>query len=340
MKPFDSNYKYMAYLNYPSKEQAILARETVISEIKTLKKKGDQMDLSHIIAVLAVELNSQAWPQSFALWVGTIYNATEDTLKKAFSRYGVLAPDALGAKSCQCNTTETGQRYAFVNYVAYQDAKAAQQACDMGEIVLGAANSDPVIARACPSVALVDEVLASLLRTCAVLSFAQAGVIAEQVQRATKSKTKMDWLELLRRLPHVLAVDDVAETIALAKAPVAVQSAGSDLRAPILPAKASAGPPSAPALLQARPPTPAAGGALPPRCAAAAGEAAAAGHAADDSDAGWECSICSGGPGAGKAALVPCGHTFCRGCGVGLFQMGACPKCRALAEDVLLLYDA
>ena len=57
-KAVDSKYNYMAHLNYASEEQARLAEERIKSEIKTLKEKGDRLDLSHVIPVLATELNS------------------------------------------------------------------------------------------------------------------------------------------------------------------------------------------------------------------------------------------------------------------------------------------
>ena len=330
IKPLNSKYKYMAFLNYSSEEQALLAKDKIESDLKLLKAKGHWMDISQITVVLAIDLSTQACQQPFALWIGNIDGATDAALIRAFSRYGLLATDAVVAKS-----TGAGQRYAFVNFSTYQGASAARQACGQGEIVLGAA-ALPVIACACASVALVDAVLASLRRSGpAALRFAEAARIADDVERTAKPKARMDgWLELLRRLPHLLAVDDVAETIALAQALVAVRPAGSCLRAPSLARKASAGRISGPALLPAP--------AVPPplgRAAAAAGLAAAAGVAATAAVVGWECSVCFR-PGTEKAALVPCGHTFCRGCCAGLFQMGTCPKCRALATHMLLLYDA
>ena len=336
IKPLNSKYKFMAFLNYSSEEQALLAKDKTISDLKLLKAKGHSMDISHLTVVLAIDLNTQTCHQPFALWIGNIDGATDAALIQAFSRYGLLATDAVVAKS-----TGAGQRYAFVNFSAYQGANAARQACEKGEIVLGA-GSLPVMACACGSVALVDAVLASLRRSGpTALRFAEAARIADDVERTAKPTARMDgWLELLRRLPHLLAVDDVAETIALAQAPVAVQPAGSGLRAPSLPRKASAGRTSGPALL------PAPAGRLPlGRAAAAAGEAAApglpatAGVAAAAAVVVWECSVCFR-PGTEKAALVPCGHTFCRGCCAGLLQMGTCPKCRALAAHMLLLYDA
>ena len=130
-KPFNSMYNYMAYLNYGSEEQARLAYAAIMSETNILKKKGHSLDLSRITPVLAADLNSLTCRQSFTLWLGNIHNATEDTLRQAFSRYGALAAEeAVRAKWHET----TGQRYAFVNFVAYVDAKAAQQACDRGEM--------------------------------------------------------------------------------------------------------------------------------------------------------------------------------------------------------------
>jgi hypothetical protein len=342
IKPLNSKYKFMAFLNYSSEEQALLAKDKAISDIKLLKAKGHWMDISHVTVVLAIDLKTQACQQPFALWIGNIDGASDAALIQAFSQYGLLATDAVVAKS-----TGAGQRYAFVNFSGYQGANAARQACDQGKIVVGAA-SLPVIACACASVALVDAVLASLRRSGpAALRFAEAARIADDVERTAKPTARMDgWLELLRRLPHLLAVDDVAETIALAQAPVAVQPAGSVLRAPSLPRKASAGRTSGPALLPfpiGPPPlgraTAAAGEAAAAGVAVTAGVAAAAGVAAVAGVGVWECSVCFRAE-TGKAALVPCGHTFCRGCCAGLFQMGTCPKCRALATHMLLLYDA
>lgn len=331
-KAVDSKYNYMAYLNYASEEQARLAGDSIKSEIKTLKEKGDRLDLSHVIPVLASELSSLVSQQPFALWVGNIFDASEDTLKQAFSRYGVLATDAVGVKSCK----ENRKRYAFVNFVAYQDAKAAQQACDNGAVVLSAASSAPAMARPCASVALVDAVLDALRRRePAALSLAEAGRIAQHVEGAAKTKTKLDdWLDLLRRLPRVLAIHDVAKTISLAKAPAPAPLAASCLRGPKLLASPLARPASMPALL----PAPASSGAPPPGRAVVRG---VEGNGCGDAVVGWECLICFG-PGMGKAALVPCGHTFCRGCCAGLVREGirACPVCRAVVEGVLVLHGA
>ena len=247
----------------------------------------------------------------------------------------MLATDAVGVKSSK----GTRRRYAFVNFVTYQDAKAAQQACDNGAVVLSAASSTPAVACACASVALVDAVLDALRRRePGALRLAEAGRIAQQVEWAAKTKAKLDgWLDLLRRLPRVLAIHDVAKTISLAKAPAPapLRLAASCLWGPKLLASPLARPASMPALL----PAPASSGAPPPGRAVVRGvEGYGCGDAAV---AGWECLICFG-PGMGKAALAPCGHTFCRGCCAGLVRVGirACPVCRAVVEGVLVLHGA
>lgn len=333
-KPVSSKYRFMAFLNYASQEQARLALAEILSDLKLFKAKGHCMDLSHITPVLAIDLNTQACQQPFALWIGNIGDASDADLVRAFSRYELLATGAVVV-----NSTGAGQRYAFVNFSGYEGAEAARQACDRGEIVLCAA-ALPAVARARGSVVLVDAILASLRHSRpAALRFAEAALIAEDVERTAKAS--MDgWLELLRRLPRLFAVDDVAGTIALAQAPAAVWPAGSGMRPPSLPQKALAGRASGPAL------SPGSIGSQPLRRAAteaSADEAAAAAVAAAGEPAAaagaWECFVCFRQE-TDKAALVPCGHTFCRGCCLGLFQQGTCPKCRAPATAVLVLYDA
>ena len=60
IKPLNSKYKYMAFLNYSSEEQALLAKDKIESDLKLLKAKGHWMDISHITVVLAVDLSTQA----------------------------------------------------------------------------------------------------------------------------------------------------------------------------------------------------------------------------------------------------------------------------------------
>ncbi len=172
------------------------------------------MDLSRVVVIQRTDLAAQSSVPYFTLWIGNIYDATEDHIKRAFRRFGPFVPEASGLNQVVIRTSGDVP-YAFVNFAGYEGANAAWDGCNDDQIVFGPPGSDPAIASPRANFLLVFNLLRTLEDTPSIrLSFAEA--IVRQIERDFKSCLDT-WLEMLRRLPHLFVIDS-SRSIILAAA--------------------------------------------------------------------------------------------------------------------------
>jgi hypothetical protein len=326
--PCVPGYDRMAFFMYASPRWATVAKTVLSKAINIPRTEANTLDLSRVFVVdpATAHRSCERW---FTLWVGNVHDATFDSIRMAF---GKIFAGRQVSMHVTIRSSSNCQRYAFVNFETYDDADEALRRFNDEDIVCGSFSSVAAIVQPHGRLLFVRRLLLILQdHPDHLVSLADAEDIAKRILVAGRSGLP-DWLELLRSLPHHFTVDDAAGAIKLtrrneqpAAAPVqGVRPAGSvTLTPPDLPGESDPGDDSAGTDSASE----VGGGAIGCRSPA------------------WECGVClkaagDNGGAAGKAALVPCGHTFCSRCCSRVFAMPArkCPACRMRISSVLPLF--
>jgi hypothetical protein len=243
------DFNQMAYIGFASSSQLPLAKTSLITAINQLRAEGENMNLSWVVVVKLTDLESHLHQSWFTLWVGNIHDANEEHIRRLFARF--LANQPRSRRDVVIHTSWTGKRYAFVNIMTYENARAALRWSSEHDITFGPDAPAPADVRPRGRLQFVREVLIALRRSPDhLLSLADAERIAESLSVAG-GPGLIRWM--LRGMSRHLAIDDATGAISPASPPeahaegpaAAAPAQAQDGRGPLTAAESESEPPPA-----------------------------------------------------------------------------------------------